>query len=311
MQLSAKHKEQIRQEALNAGFLFCGFARARKLDDDARRLESWLLQGNQAGMGYMERNFDLRVDPTLLMPGAKTIISLLYNYYPAEQQNPDAAKIARYAFGEDYHDVIRAKLNKLLSDINTDIAVVNGRGFVDSAPVLERAWANLSGAGWIGKNGNLITPGVGSYYFIASLIVDLDIEPDNPFITDHCGTCTRCIDACPTDAITSSGEVDARKCISYHTIELKDAMISPEIGEKLEGWMFGCDICQEVCPWNRFSTPHAEPAFAPIPGILDLTTQDWERVGEVQFNTRFRKSPIRRAKWNGILRNLKALGGNF
>ncbi len=307
MQLSQTHKEQIRQAALSAGFLFCGFARARRLDEDARRLEDWLSKGYQAGMGYMERNFDLRVDPTLLFPGAKTVVSLLYNYFPSTQQSVGAPHIARYAWGDDYHDVIRAKLNILLLRINTQIATVNGRGFVDSAPVLERSWASLAGAGWVGKNGNLITPGVGSYYFIASLVIDLEIEPDAPFPTHHCGTCTRCIDACPTDAISATGEIDARKCISYHTIELKDAVIQPEISQNLQGWMFGCDICQEVCPWNRFSKPHSEPAFQPIPGMLDLEPAQWEAIGEHVFNTRFKKSPLRRAKWNGILRNLKAL----
>jgi len=286
----------------------CGIAKAVQLDDDARRLEQWLKNGYQGSMQYMERHFDLRIDPRRLVPGAKSVITLLLNYFPSEQQQPRAPKIAKYAFGEDYHFVIRDKLNELLAFVNAHIGTVDGRGFVDSAPVLERSWAVRSGLGWVGKNGNLLTRQAGSWFFIATLITDLELEPDAPFATDHCGTCTRCMDACPTGAIVSPAVVDSSKCISYLTIELKDALIPGEFHDKMEGWAFGCDICQDVCPWNRFASATAEKRFTPIPEILNLSRGDWEQMSEEAFNRIFKKSPMKRTKWKGMMRNI-GVGG--
>ncbi len=297
----------IKTEAERLGFNSCGVAEAVHLDDDARRLELWLKKGYQGTMQYMERNFELRIDPRKLVPGAKSVITLLLNYYPAEHQAAGAPGIARYAFGTDYHFVIRDKLNELLAFINTTIGAVDGRGFVDSAPVLERSWAVRSGQGWVGKNGNLLTRHSGSYFFIATLITDLELVADSPFATDHCGTCTRCIDECPTEAIVSPTVVDGSKCISYLTIELKDALIPAGMQDKMAGWMFGCDVCQEVCPWNRFAKPHNEPALTPIREVLDLSRREWEGMTEEYFNRVFRKSPMKRSKWKGIQRNLGAL----
>jgi epoxyqueuosine reductase len=297
----------IKQEASRLGFDSCGIAMATQLDEDAVRLEQWLSKGNQGGMQYMERYFDLRIDPRKLVPGAKSVITLLLNYYPAQQQQPDAPKIAKYAYGTDYHHVIKDKLNQLIDFIKTNIGDVNGRGFVDSAPVLERSWAVRSGLGWVGKNGNLLTKDSGSFLFIATLIIDLDLVADAPFVTDHCGTCTRCIDACPTQAIVSPTEINASKCISYLTIELKDALIPSEFHSKMDGWMFGCDICQDVCPWNRFSKPNTEPNFSPIPEILNLSLQEWEAMTEEAFNKTLKNSPLKRSKWKGIQRNIKAI----
>lgn len=285
----------------------CGIAKAVPLDDDAVRLEQWLKKGYHGGMQYMERYFDLRIDPAKLVPGAKSVITLLFNYFPSQQQQPQAPKIAKYAYGIDYHYVMRDKLNELLRFIRDNIGDVDGRGFVDSAPVLERSWAVRSGLGWVGKNGNLLTRQSGSFFFIATLITDLDLIADAPFATDHCGTCTRCIDACPTQAIVSPTEIDGSKCISYLTIELKDAVIPEKFHEKMEGWMFGCDICQDVCPWNRFSKPNSEPAFAPLPGILNLSSSEWEEMTEDAFNKLFKNSPLKRTKWKGIQRNIKAI----
>jgi len=285
----------------------CGIAKARMLDDDARRLETWLNKGNHGTMQYMERHFDLRIDPRKLVPGAKSVITLLLNYFPKEEQQPDVPKIAKYAYGIDYHFVIKNKLHELLDFIKGQIGDVNGRGFVDSAPVLERSWAVHSGLGWIGKNANLLTRNSGSFFFIATLITDLDLLADVPFATDHCGTCTRCIDACPTQAITAPTEIDARKCISYLTIELKDALIPTEFHDKMEGWAFGCDICQDVCPWNRFSKPNNEPSFIPLPEILDITLQEWEAMTEETFKKMFKNSPINRPKYQGVMRNIKAI----
>ena len=305
---SQKNKQMIIAVAMRLGFNSIGVAKAVQLTEDAKRLEKWLKKGHQAGMGYMERNFDLRIDPGKLVPGAKSVITLLLNYYPAARQQPETPKIAKYAWGVDYHFVIRDKLNELLDFIDVNIGKVNGRGFVDSAPVLERSWAVRSGLGWIGKNGNVLTRQNGSFFFIATLITDLELDADAPFATDHCGTCTRCIDACPTDAIVSPSEIDAGKCISYLTIELKDAMIPDEFHNKMEGWMFGCDVCQDVCPWNRFAKPNNEPGFAPIHEVLDLSLREWENVSEETFNKVFNNSPLKRSKWKGVMRNLRALG---
>lgn len=307
MQFAEKNTALIRQEAARLGFNSCGIAAAVQLDEDAVRLEQWLKKGHHGGMQYMERYFDLRTDPRKLVPGAKSVITLLLNYYPQEQQQEHAPKIAKYAYGADYHYVIRDKLNQLLEFIKTNIGDVDGRGFVDSAPVLERSWAVRGGLGWIGKNGNLINKTTGSFFFIATLITDLDLVADSPFATDHCGTCTRCMDACPTQAIVSPTEIDGSKCISYLTIELKDAMIPGELHSKMEGWMFGCDVCQDVCPWNRFAKPNSEQHFTPINEVLNLSLNEWEDLGEEAFNKAFKNSPLKRSKWKGIQRNLVAI----
>lgn len=305
------HTTLIRGYAAQLGFDHCGIARAKKLDQDARRLENWLNKGLHGKMQYMENHFEMRVDPTRLVPGAKSVITLLLNYFPAEVQNTDSFRIAKYAYGNDYHEVIRNKLNALLHLIRENIGDVHGRGFVDSAPVLERSWAQQSGAGWIGKSGNLITKNGGSYFFIATLITDLDLKYDDPYAKDYCGTCTKCIDACPTDAILENKVVDGSRCISYYTIELKEMLIPSEMQGKFENWMFGCDICQDVCPWNRFSKPTTETGFTPVPGILNFSTKDWEELTEDSFKKIFRNSPLKRSKFQGLRRNLRFLSGSF
>lgn len=301
------HTRLIKEWTQQLGFSYCGIARARMLNEDARRLESWLNKGMHGNMHYMEKNFDLRVDPTKLVPGARSVITLLMNYYPGQQQQAETPRISKYAWGEDYHEVIRPKLNELLLRMREHIGAVEGRGFVDSAPVLERSWATLSGAGWIGKNGNLISKQSGSFFFIATLIVDLELDYDDPFAKDFCGTCTKCIDACPTDAILPDKTINGSKCISYFTIELKDVLIPDEMKGKFADWMFGCDTCQDVCPWNRFSKPGNEPAFSPIPEILNLKTQEWEALTEEGFRKIFKKSPLKRSKFGGIQRNIRFL----
>ncbi len=258
-------------------------------------------------MNYMANHFDLRVDPTLLVPGAKTVVSLMFNYYTRKKQTDHTApKISMYAFGKDYHGVIKKKLKELLNFIHKNIGNVSGRAFVDSAPVLEKAWAKKSGIGWVGKNSNLIHPKSGSFFFLAELILDLELEPDTP-IRDYCGTCTACIDACPTDAIVQPYVVDGSKCISYFTIELKDAIIPKEVKGKFENWAFGCDICQDVCPWNRFSTQHREPDFEPSPELLTMTKNEWEEITEDVFEHLFKNSPMKRAKFSGLKRNIDFL----
>jgi len=300
-----KHTIHIKTLATELGFEFCGIAKAQKLDDDARRLESWLQKDMHGTMGYMEKHFDLRTDPSKLVPGAKSVITLMKNYYPAEQQETNAPKISKYAYGKDYHEIIRAKLNEFLDNIKSKIGDIHGRGFVDSAPVLERAWAQRSGLGWIGKNGNLITKENGSFYFIATLITDLELQYDDAFAKDYCGTCTRCIDECPTDAILPDKVIDGSKCISYFTIELKDMLIPDTMKGKFDNWIFGCDVCQDVCPWNRFSKPTNEMAFTPIPEILNLSTKEWTELTEESFKKIFSASPLKRSKYSGIQRNLK------
>lgn len=295
----------IKQEALRLGFDYCGIAAAQFLEDDAPRLEQWLKAGMHGKMSYLERNFDKRLDPRLLVDGAKSMITLMLNYFPSEEQVTDNIKISKYAYGHDYHDVIREKLNLLLSGIQENIGTVNGRGFVDSAPVLERSWAKMSGLGWVGKNGNLITKKNGSYFFLATLIVDIPLIYDDPFAKDFCGTCTKCIDACPTNAILGPAIVDGSKCISYLTIELKDEILPNEFQQQMQQWAFGCDVCQDVCPWNRFSTPHNTPEFKPLALIADLKTQDWLSLTEDAFKVIFKHSPIKRSKFKGIQRNLK------
>ena len=299
------HTQFIKSSAAQLGFHYCGIAKAVQLEDDARRLEDWLQQGLQGNMQYMENYFDLRTDPRKLVPGARSVITLLLNYFPAEQQQASAPKISKYAYGKDYHDVIREKLNNLIHLIKQNIGDIQGRGFVDSAPVLERSWAVRSGAGWIGKNGNLITKHQGSYFFIATLITDLNLMYDDAFAKDYCGTCTKCIEACPTDAIKENKVIDGSRCVSYFTIELKDELIPGEMKNKFEHWMFGCDICQDVCPWNRFSKPTPEAAFQPIPEILNLSTAEWENMTEEAFKKIFKTSPLKRSKYKGIQRNLQ------
>mgnify|MGYP001214340126 CR=1 FL=1 len=297
----------IKKMAHTLGFLHCGIAKARRLEADERFLESWLHKGFQGSMSYMENHFDMRVDPAKLVPGAQSVITLLYNYYPPVVQNDQVPKIAKYAYGNDYHEVIRTKLNELLFQIRASAGEVQGRGFVDSAPVLERAWARESGLGWVGKNANLINRKAGSFFFIATLITDLVLEADPAFAGDYCGTCTRCIDACPTNAILPNGSVIANQCISYYTIELKAAMIPEEQKGKFDNWAFGCDTCQDVCPWNRFSQPHQEPAFNILPALQEMNTADWEALGEEAFKKIFKHSPLKRTKYTGMLRNLRFL----
>ncbi len=299
------HTKMIREKALELGFMHLGVARAEPMDEEARRLEAWLNQGHHGKMSYMANHFDKRVDPTKLVDGAKSVISLTYNYFTDTKQTDETApKISQYAYGQDYHFVIKRKLKDLLAYIREEIGEVNGRCFVDSAPVLERDWARRSGVGWVGKHTLLLHPKVGSYFFLAELIIDLELTTDDP-IRDHCGTCTRCIDACPTEAISPQGYVlDGSKCISYLTIELKEA-IPLEFKGKMEGWMFGCDICQQVCPWNRFAKPHQEPAFEPHPDLLDMTKTDWTEITEEVFRKVFKKSAVKRTKYAGLKRNIE------
>lgn len=304
---SSGHTVLIKQFAQQLGFAYCGIAKAEFLNDDARRLEQWLTKGFNGKMQYMENHFDLRVDPSRLVPGAKSVITLLLNYYPEQLQHTDAPKISKYAYGQDYHDVIRNKLKLLLQNIKENIGEINGRGFVDSAPVLERAWAAKSGLGWVGKNGNLINKQSGSFFFIATLIVDLELKYDDPIAKDYCGSCTRCIDACPTDAITPGKVIDGSKCISYFTIELKDALLPENMKDKFDNWMFGCDTCQDVCPWNRFSKTTQEVHFTPVQEILNFSTADWTALTEEQFKMAFKHSAIKRTKYAGIKRNLNFL----
>jgi len=299
-----KYSHTIKQVAERLGFDHCGIAKAVVLEDDARRLESWLNKGMHGGMQYMEHYFDMRIDPSKLVPDAKSVITLLLNYFPIQQQKPGVPKIAKYAYGKDYHEVIREKLKSFLAEIKLSIGEVNGRGFVDSAPVLERSWAQKTGLGWIGKNGNLINKQSGSFFFIATLIVDIELEYDDAYAKDYCGTCTKCIDSCPTDAILSDKVIDGSKCISYFTIELKDALIPDAMKGKFENWMFGCDVCQDVCPWNRFSKPTEEMNFTPIPAILNFSSNDWEELTEENFKLIFKNSPLKRSKFEGIKRNL-------
>ncbi len=300
-----RNTQFIKSFAKTLGFDFCGIAKATRLDEDAQRLESWLNKGLHGKMKYMENYFDLRIDPTKLVPGAKSVITLLLNYFPSEQQRKDVPQVSKYAYGKDYHEVIREKLKVFLQMIKENIGDVHGRGFADSAPVLEKTWAQKSGLGWIAKNGNLITKQYGSFFFIATLIVDLELEYDDPFTKDFCGTCTMCIDVCPTNAILDDKVIDGSKCISYFTIELKDMLIPDKMKGQFANKMFGCDICQDVCPWNRFSKPTKEVAFTPLPQILNFTTTDWEDLTEESFKIIFKNSPLKRSKYEGIKRNLK------
>ena len=296
----------IKQLAAAHGFNYCGIARAQPLTEDARRLEAWLNQGLHGKMQYMENHFDLRIDPTKLVPGAKSVITLLKNYYP-EKTVDSEFKISKYAYGTDYHTVIKSSLKSLMTEAQEKIGQFAGRGFVDSAPVLERTWAEKSGLGWIGRNGNLITKQNGSFFFIATLIVDVELLYDDPFAKDFCGSCRKCIDACPTEAISENKTINGSKCISYFTIELKDEIIPEEMKGKFQNWMFGCDTCQDVCPWNRFSKPHKETQFSPLPELLNLTTKEWEEISEEMFKRIFNHSPLSRSKHKGVQRNIRFL----
>jgi len=308
MQLNKQaYAHLIKTEAKNLGFMFCGIAKAEFLEEEAPRLETWLKKGMHGEMQYMENHFDKRLDPRLLVDSAKSVISLSLNYYTEnEQQDPLAPKISRYAYGADYHHVIKDKIKQLLEIINEQIGEVNGRAFVDSAPVLDRVWAKKAGMGWIGKNTNLISKKVGSFFFLAELIVDLELEYDIEPTADHCGTCTRCIDACPTEAIVGPYIVDGSRCISYLTIELKNE-IPTEFKGKMDNWMFGCDICQDVCPWNKFSVLHSEPSFTPPAELLGMSKPEWEDITQDVFQKVFKNSAVKRTKFAGLKRNIAFL----
>ena len=306
--LKSKYTQLIKAKAISLGFESVGIAKARFLEEEANNLEQWLKSGYQGEMSYLANNFDKRLDPTKLVEGAKSVISLSYNYFPDEEktQRDDSYKIARYAYGQDYHYVVKDKVKELLEYIREEIGEVGGRAFTDSAPVMERAWAEQSGLGWRGKNSLLLQRNKGSYFFLAELIIDLDLEYDYPFSTDHCGTCTKCIDACPTNAIIDEKTVDGSKCISYFTIELKGA-ISNSLKDSFEDWMFGCDICQEVCPWNRFSKPHKESQFEPDSRLLNYDKSQWREITQEVFSEIFKKSAVKRTKFTGLIRNISFL----
>ncbi|MFM8255932.1 MAG: tRNA epoxyqueuosine(34) reductase QueG [Bacteroidota bacterium] len=307
MSVIEQHTAIVKKVARELGFDYCGIAQAKRLEEDERKLTNWLQKGLHGNMHYMENYFDLRVDPTRLVPGAKSVITLLLNYYPSEKQEDTAPRISKYAYGKDYHLVIKEKLYAFLAELKASIGAIEGRGFVDSAPVLERAWAREAGLGWIGKNGNLIHKNAGSFYFIATLITDLKLQADNPFTKDFCGTCNRCVEACPTGAILPEKVIDGSRCISYYTIELK-SHIKPTLEKgQLDGWLFGCDTCQDVCPWNRFSKPHTNKNFNAIPEILQLSTSQWEEMTEETFKQVFGNSPLQRTRFKGIKRNLQLL----
>lgn len=303
-----KNASLIKSTAKRLGFDFCGIAKAGFLEGEAPRLEEWLSRNYHGHMSYLANHFDKRLDPTKLVEGAKTVVSLVYNYYPETTlpESSDSIKLAKYAYGEDYHFVIRDKLNEYLEILRDEIGEIAGRGFVDSAPVMERQWAQKAGLGWLGKNSLLLNREMGSFFFLAELIIDLEVTPDIPLVKDYCGTCTACIDACPTDAIVENGVVDGSRCISYLTIELKDSIPS-EFKDKMENWAFGCDICQDVCPWNRFSKPHQEPKFLPHPELAGFTNRDWQEITEETFRKVFKKSAVKRTKLAGLKRNVEFL----
>lgn len=301
------NKEQltyfIKEKAKEYSFIGCGISRSRFLEEEAPKLEKWLKEGYHGNMKYLENNFDKRLNPGLLVDGAKSVISFLYNYYPQEKQNTESYRIAKYAYGEDYHLVIRKKLQKFVEEIQDKVGQFFYRVFTDSAPVMERTWAQKSGLGWIGKNSLLLSKQKGSFFFLAEIICDLELNYDEAFPTNHCGSCTRCMDACPTQAIISERVIDSTKCISYLTIELKD-QIGEVFNGKLKDWIFGCDICQDVCPWNRFSTPHTEDKFNPHPDLLSYTKNDWNDINEEAFKILFKNSAVKRTKFSGFQRNI-------
>lgn len=303
--LSDKYAGIIKSQAKKLGFDFCGIAKAEFLEEEAPKLEQWLNQHYHGEMAYMANHFDKRLDPTKLVDGAKTVVSLIYNYYPSERlsEGPEDYKLAKYAYGQDYHFVIKDKLKSLLAVLQEEIGEFGGRAFVDSAPVMERQWAQKSGLGWLGKNSLLLNKQMGSFFFLAELIIDLEVSPDPPMVKDYCGTCTKCIDACPTEAIVKPGVVNGSHCISYFTIELKE-QIPQEVKGKFDNWIFGCDICQDVCPWNRFSKAHKEPLFEPHPDLKQLRKKDWEEITAETFNKVFKKSAVKRTKFSGLRRNI-------
>lgn len=301
---------RIKQKASDLGFMFCGISKADPLIKEAKYLERWLNENHNGEMKWMENHFDLRVDPTKLFPGAKSIISLALNYFPEEtQKDLEAPKISKYAYGKDYHFIIKDKLKQLLDFVQKEIGDVSGRAFVDSAPIMDKVWAKKSGIGWMGKNTNIINPKSGSFFFLGELVVDLELIPDGP-IKDYCGTCTKCVDACPTDALNGKFEIDGSKCISYFTIELKDEL-PQSYANKFENWMFGCDICQDVCPWNRFSKPTKEQWFHPHNDLLTMKKSEWEEISLDTFQEVFRKSAVKRTKYSGLKRNLEFLNGKI
>ena len=302
--MNINYSQLIKKSAKNLGFLSCGISKAEFLEEEAPRFEKWLNEQKHGQMAYMENHYDKRLDPRLLVPGAKSVVSLLLNYYTDEHQVGGAPKISKYAYGTDYHFVIKEKLKQLFQILQEEIGEINGRVFVDSAPVMDKAWAGRSGLGWMGKNTNLINKKVGSFFFIAEMILDLKLDYDTP-VTDHCGTCTACIDSCPTGALTPYN-IDASRCISYLTIELKD-QIPSEFQNKMDDWSFGCDICQDVCPWNRFSKPHNEPLFEPRSELLEFTKKDWEELTETTFDIIFKNSAVKRTRYKGLKRNLAFL----
>lgn len=305
----AKVKSRIKELAVQHGFFSVGFSKAEFLEEEAPRLTNWLKNSMQGQMSYMNNHFDMRLDPRLLVPGSKSVISFLYNYFPDQEIDENGFKVSKYAYGEDYHQVIKDKLRAFVNEVKTEFGEIEGRIFVDSAPVLEKSWAQKSGLGWIGKNANLINPKAGSFYFLAEWICDLELEPDSP-IRDYCGTCTRCMDACPTDAIPQPYVVDGSKCISYATIELRQDQLPAEFNGKMENWIYGCDICQDVCPWNRFSTPHNEQRFQPRERLLSMSTSDWNDLTEEIYQELFRKSAVKRTKFEGLKRNIRFLSGS-
>lgn len=302
MNSKERYAQLIKNKAKELGFSYCGISKADFLEAEAPRLESWLNANMHGEMSYMENHFDKRLDPRLLVDGAQSVVSLLYNYYPEKHQNADSYKISKYAYGEDYHFVIKDKLKDLLHFIIEEIGEVNARVFTDSAPVLDKAWAAKSGLGWVGKNNNLIRKGEGSFFFIAELISDLELETDHA-VNNHCGSCTACIDACPTEAIEAPYLVNGSKCISYLTIELKNE-IPKEFQNKLDDWIYGCDVCQDVCPWNRFAKPHTQPLFHPKPELLDYDKRQWKDLTQELFNEIFKKSAVKRTKYTGLMRNI-------
>jgi epoxyqueuosine reductase len=306
--LSKKESDSnfIKKEANALGFTSCGISKAEFLEEQAPLLEKWLKNGFHGEMGYMENHFDKRLDPTKLVPGARSVISLLYNYYPTETQIQGSYKISKYAYGEDYHLVIKQKLYELVDAMQSRLGNFHARVFTDSAPVMERNWAQKSGLGWLGKNSLLISKQKGSFFFLAEIILDLELQYDHEFRTDHCGSCTKCIDTCPTQAILPNNTIDASKCISYFTIELKDEIPSA-FKDKFDDWMFGCDICQDVCPWNRFSTPNREPRFKPSKQLLEKNKKEWEEITQDVFNQIFKKSAVKRTKFSGLVRNINFL----
>jgi epoxyqueuosine reductase len=301
----ALYTSMIKNWANQLGFLQCGIAPAGFLENEAPRLENWLKQNHQGEMHYMENHFDKRLDPRLLVDGAKSVISLTLNYYTNQQQTDAAApRLSKYAYGTDYHDVIKQKLKALLQLMQEHIGEVNGRAFVDSAPVMDKAWAQKAGLGWMGKNSNLLSKKTGSFFFLAELIVDLELDYNTSVATNHCGTCTRCIDACPTEAIVAPYVVDGSRCISYLTIELKE-QIPTQFKNQMDNWMFGCDVCQDVCPWNSFATPHQEESFNPHPDLLGMTRNDWMEITEETFKKIFKGSAVKRAKYAGLVKNIR------